>query len=275
MSAQFLTLPQQATRRRSDATLSESLAGITIFRGVAHDDLASLARRCSWRRYGAGQTIVLYRENRHAVYFVVQGGASVLYHSASGREVRFGDLQAGDVFGEFAAIDGAPHMADVVCTTDALVAAMSADLFREILRRHEAVCVAVLRRLTGIARTMSRRVIEFSTLPVRHRLHAELLRLARIDTANPQRRTGAITPAPTHAEIASRISTHREAVSRELAELARHSLVERRGGDLILRDVHALARMVEDALEEPPDDIDLGRRADLGCVATARGRPAA
>jgi CRP-like cAMP-binding protein len=99
---------------------------------------------------------------------------------------------------------------------------------------------------------MSRRVVEFSTLPVRHRVHAELLRLARIDATDPARRDATIAPAPTNAEIASRISTHREAVSRELADLMRHGLIARRGGALVLRDVRALARMVEEALEEQP-----------------------
>jgi CRP-like cAMP-binding protein len=205
MSTEPLIAPQ-AAHGRCGATRGESLAGIEIFRKLPHDEVASLAPRCRWRRYGAGQTILQYRDNRRAVFFVVHGRASVLYHSASGREVRFGDLQAGDVFGEFAAIDGAPHMADVVCVTDALVAAMPAELFREVLRRHETVCAAVLRRLTGIARTMSRRVIEFSTLSVRHRVHAELLRLARLETAGPPRHTAAIARAPTHADIASRIS---------------------------------------------------------------------
>jgi CRP-like cAMP-binding protein len=272
MSAQPLTLPRDATLGRPCATPGESLAGIAILRELPHDELASLARRCTWRRYRAGQTILNYRDNRHAVFFVVHGRASVLYHSASGREVRFGDFSAGNVFGEFAAIDGAPHMADVVCVTDALVAAMSADLFREVLRRHETVCAAVLRRLTGIARTMSRRVIEFSTLPVRHRLHAELLRLARVDAADPRRGPAAIAPAPTHAEIASRISTHREAVSRELAELTRHGLIERRGSDLILRDVGALTRMVAEALEEPSEDMDLGIRLEPGCAESLHRR---
>jgi len=60
-----------------------------------------------------------------------------------------------------------------------------------------------------------------------------------------------IAPAPTHADMASRISTHREAVSRELARLARTGLVERRGNDLVLRDIAALASMVDETLEEP------------------------
>jgi len=276
MSAETPTPLRNPLPGRCGATQSESLAGITIFRDLPPDELAALARRCTWRRYRAGQAILNYRDNRHAVFFVVHGRASVRYHSASGREVLFGDFSAGNVFGEFAAIDGAPHMADVVCVTDALVAAMPANLFREVLRQHDTVCAAVLRRLTGIARTMSRRVIEFSTLPVRHRLHAELLRLARLDASDPARRTAVIAPAPTHAEIASRISTHREAVSRELAELTRNGLVERRGGDLILRDVGALARMVEEALEEPLEDDPVRVRPALAVVVNnAHGRVAA
>ena len=271
MSADPLTPPRDAALGRYGSTPGETLAGIAIFRDLPPDELASLARRCTWRRYRAGQAILNYRDNRHAVFFVVHGHATVLYHSANGREVRFGDFSAGNVFGEFAAIDGAPHMADVVCVTDALVAAMPAELFREVLRSHETVCAAVLRRLTGIARNMSRRVIEFSTLPVRHRLHAELLRLARVDTPDLRRARAVISPAPTHAEIASRISTHREAVSRELAEMTRNGLIERRGGDLVLRDVGALARMVAEALEEPSDDVDLGMRLDLPCANVARG----
>jgi len=275
MSDEPLSPPPYPPPGRCGTTPNESLAEIRILRELPPDELASLARRCRWRRYRTGETILHYSDNRRAVFFVVQGRASVLYHSAGGREVRFGDLQAGDVFGEFAAIDGAPHMADVVCVTDALVAAMPAELFREVLRRHESVCAAVLRRLTGIARNMSRRVIEFSTLPVRHRVHAELLRLARIDAPDVHDGTAAIAPAPTHAEIASRISTHREAVSRELAGLARHGLIERRGGNLILRNVRALARMVEEALEEPAEEPDTGPRPAIRCASAARGRTAA
>src|SRR5262249_6357411 len=120
------------------------------------------------------------------------------------------------------------------------------------------------------ARAMSRRGVEFSTLPVRHRVHAELLRLARTDAADRPHHNATIAPAPTHAEIASRISTHREAVSRELAELTRSGLVERRGGDLVLRDIGALARMVEEALEEPLDDDPGQIRPALAGMAAAR-----
>jgi len=68
-------------------------------------------------------------------------------------------------------------------------------------------------------RELTKRVYEFSTLAVRYRIQAEVLRLANLSS-----RCGNvvnISPAPTHAEIASRTSTHREAVTRELNRLAK------------------------------------------------------
>jgi CRP/FNR family cyclic AMP-dependent transcriptional regulator len=233
---------------RPGSLAAESLGGIRIFRELAPDVVAPLSRRCSWRRYAPGQTILQYQDESRDVYFIVHGRVCAIYFSASGREVRFSDIAAGEIFGEFAAIDGEPRTADVVAVTDTLIASMSANQFWEVLRRHESVCAEILRRLTGIARKTQRRVVEFSTLPVRSRLHAELVRLAH--TSTPVRNVAVISPAPTHAEIASRISTHREAVTRELNELARAKLIERRGNDLVIRDIAMLESMVEDIMDE-------------------------
>jgi signal-transduction protein with cAMP-binding, CBS, and nucleotidyltransferase domain len=51
-------------------------------------------------------------------------------------------------------------------------------------------------------------------------------------------------------EIASRVSTHREAVTRELNRLSRIGLITRGGDALLVRDVDRLAQMVQDATGE-------------------------
>jgi CRP/FNR family transcriptional regulator, cyclic AMP receptor protein len=251
MSGMPIVLEKVPARAGYGAQQSETLAGIGIFGDLLPEEIGALSRRCRWRRYGANQTILQCRDESRDVFFVVRGRVCAIYHAASGREVRFGDIPAGEIFGDFAAIDGEPRSADVVSVTDTLIASMSAELFWDVLRRHEAVRAATLRRLTRIIRSHQQRVVEFSTLPVRSRIHAELLRLARLSPPGPDRTSAVILPAPTHAEIASRISTHREAVTRELNELARAKLVEKRGGALIIRNIGVLAGMVEEMLEEP------------------------
>jgi CRP/FNR family transcriptional regulator, cyclic AMP receptor protein len=55
---------------------------------------------------------------------------------------------------------------------------------------------------------------------------------------------------PPHAEIASRISTHREAVTRELSRLEDLGLIAREGRKLRVTDLARLTAMVEDATPE-------------------------
>src|SRR3546814_6727654 len=97
--------------------------------------------------------------------------------------------------------------------------------------------MALLTSLIGTVRTLSERIFEFSTLAVKNRIHSELLRLAR--EGEHVGKTAHISPAPTHADIASRISTHREAVTRELNELTKSGLVKRDGRTLIIGDIRS------------------------------------
>ncbi len=225
-----------------------SLAGVAMLQSIPPSDLEALARRCGWRRYAAGQEILEYHDETRDVFFLVSGTVRVSIYSMSGKVVTFRDIGAGSTFGEFAAIDGQPRSASVLALSDATVAAMPPGLFWEVLRKYPEVAAENLKHLTAQIRLLSERIYEFSTLAVKNRIHAELLRLARDNlTAENQ---ASIAPAPTHAEIAARVSTHREAVTRELSHLAKEGLVERREGALVIFDVDRLEEMVREVLGE-------------------------
>ena len=92
-------------------------------------------------------------------------------------------------------------------------------------------------------RALDNRVLEYSTLDVRHRVSCELLRLARPDPNDPHR--GVLTPAPTQAEIAARVSTYREAVVREMKTLEREGHLERQRDAIILPDMPGLVQRLD------------------------------
>ena len=125
---------------------------------------------------------------------------------------------------------------------------MPAPAFRVLLETQPTVTLAVLTQLVKRTRTVTRRVYEFSTLHVDNRIQAEVLRLATL--AGREGKGARIVPAPTHVEIAARVSTHREAVTRELNHLSRIGLVTRSGDALLVSDVERLAQMVHDATGE-------------------------
>jgi CRP-like cAMP-binding protein len=97
-------------------------------------------------------------------------------------------------------------------------------------------------------RELTTRVYEFSTLAARYRIQAELLRLG--DLATRQGKVANMFPAPTHADIASRTSTHREAVTRELNRLSKLGILEQKNRVLVIKDIDRLSALVRDALGE-------------------------
>ena len=225
-----------------------TLSTIEPFRGLPAADLEAVARRCRWRRYDPGQQVVGRQEESRDVFFVVSGRVRVTLFSVSGKEVTFRDLDAGEMFGELAAIDGQPRSANVIALTESLIASLSGDAFWQVLREQPEVAAVTLKRLTANVRDLSERVFEFSTLTVNNRIQAELLRLALAHLRDDEA-PAVIAPAPTHAEIASRVSTHREAVTRELSRLAQAGVIERHSGKLVVLDLPRLRRMVENVLE--------------------------
>jgi CRP/FNR family transcriptional regulator, cyclic AMP receptor protein len=226
----------------------ESLTSVDLFRSLPPDEIEELSRRCQWKRYGSDELVVGQEDETQDVFFIIRGQVRVTIYAASGKEVSFRDLGAGQMFGELSAIDGRLRSASVVALQQCLMARMPPSVFWEVLKRYPQVVAAVLRHVVGLVRSLSDRVFEFSTLAVNNRIHAELLRLAR-DEGERIGGTVLLSPAPTHAEIASRISTHREAVTRELNELARNGLIERCKGGLVIRNVGRLAHLVEDITE--------------------------
>ena len=210
---------------------------------VARDDLS---RSAGWHTYTRGQLVIDQHDLSTDVFFIATGSVRATIYSSTGKEVTFRDMSAGDMFGELAAIDGSSRSAAIIALTDCVVASLPADRFWKLLHENPDFAAATLKQLAKMVRTLSERVFEVSALNVRNRVHIEFLRLAR---AHPlDENSAAISPAPTHVEIANRIGTHREAVTREIGELTKSGLIKRQDNTFFVTNVARLARMVEKVL---------------------------
>jgi CRP/FNR family cyclic AMP-dependent transcriptional regulator len=227
---------------------TETLAKIGLFRSLDAPAIRRLDTQCSWRRASANQWIVDYQDPSNDVFFVVSGTVRVKIQSVSGREVLLREINAGEFFGELAAIDNQARSAGILAITDVTVARMPASVFRNTVHAHSDVCDQLLGLVAGQIRMLANRVHEFTSLDVRHRIYAELLRLSRPESGKADR--AIISPPPVHAEIAARVSTRREAVARELKALERAGLIERRRGAIVLADPDRLRKLIDQAVEQ-------------------------
>lgn len=222
------------------------LERVEILQDLPQGERERLAKRFNWKRYGLGEQIIGHLDRSTDVFLVIEGAVRVTIYSLAGREVTFRDIEAGQYFGELAAIDGLPRSATVVALSDSVIASMPEDIFWEILHVYPDATARLVKNLTSSVRALTERVFEFSALAAKNRIHAELLRLARDHMTGEN--IAIIEPTPTHAEIANRISTRREAVTRELNQLSRDGIVERRPVGLIVHDVNRLKRLVQDVV---------------------------
>jgi len=225
-----------------------ALKRIAILAGLSNEAVSRVAESCKWQTYSVSQSIVDYRDASSDVLFLLSGKARVINYSADGKSVVFVDLVAPALFGEIAAIDRGPRSAGVEALEACTLASLSAQGFEQLMVREPKVAIAVLRHLAAEVRRLSERVFEFSTMVVQKRVQAELIRLA--GAAGQTRGEAVLSPAPSLSDIVDRISTHREAVSRELSRLTALGLVRRDSGDLRITDIARLTKLVNEAKGE-------------------------
>ena len=238
--------PRDKPALRMSAVLG--LQKVELFKGLDAASLREIGLQCKWTRCKRNEYVIRREGTGRDVYFVIAGLVRVAAPAGRGRHIIFRDVAAGDLFGEHSAIDGLSRFADVVAVRESLLASMPPEAFRAILANHTSVRERLLRRLSGSVRELTARLLELGASRVQGRVWAELVRLAR--SSGLEGKGARIERAPTHNEIASRVGTSREEVTREFSRLARQGLLERQGRALILHDVAALEALGADASPE-------------------------
>jgi CRP-like cAMP-binding protein len=221
------------------------LARQSILAKLSRAALERVAESCTWRDYEPGEQVLSYEDTSTDVSFLLAGKARAILYSLEGKAVIFTDLKPGSMFGEIAAIDRKARSAGIEALEACTIASLSAQQFEALLLSEPSVARATLRHVANDVRRLSKRIFEFSTLAVRNRIHAELLRL--VGEAEQKGPEVVLSPTPSLSDIAYRISTHREAVSRELSRLAAKGLLRREGAKLRIINVSKLAELVHEA----------------------------
>ena len=139
---------------------TETLARINLFRSLDAAKIELLDTQCFWQRAARNQWIIDYQDTSNDVFFVVSGTLRVKIQSVAGREVLLREINAGEFFGELAAIDNQPRSSGIFTVTDVTLARMPASVFRAAVHAHPDVCDQLLEQLAGYVRTISNRVTD-------------------------------------------------------------------------------------------------------------------
>jgi len=219
------------------------LNGIALLSTLSATERAAIESRCQWRRFAKGEEVFARNSDNRDFAMIVEGSVDVINFSMSGRPVAYGTLQAGDYFGELAAIDGEPRSASIVCAEKATIATLAPHYFQELLQERPEIASKVLRRMASIIRICDERIMDLATLSAMQRVIVELCRAAKPDPITPG--SWLIYPSPPQREFAARASTTRETVARVFGQLGEANLIRRKGRTLYLPDRAQLEAMAQ------------------------------
>jgi CRP-like cAMP-binding protein len=219
-----------------------SLQNIELFKCLDDEACGLVSKLVKWKKYNKGAEVIPYQGEGDDVYFIASGSVRVTIYSFTGKEVSYQDLDPGEMFGELSAIDQSPRTASVITLESSRIGVISRNDYWRLIEQYPGVAAAAMKRLAGLVRFLIDRVYQYGALDVKDRVRMEVLRLARANMSNDDIAT--IHNFPTHREIANRVNTHREAVTRELNKLTRLGLIEQSQRVLTVTSVLQLQKVL-------------------------------
>lgn len=213
----------------------ELLRSIPYFSGLDEATLEALARVAVRRRYDAGQMIFVEGEPCAGLFIVERGRVKIFKLSPGGREQILRIFEAGEGFNDVAVLDGGPNPANVTALEPTSVLIIDRPSMVDLLERSPALSKAVIENLASRARHLVSLVEDLSLRTVVGRL-AKLL----LEQAAEEVDLEGVPRGLTHAQMAARLGTVREVITRSLHKLEDEGIIKIERHRIIILDREAL-----------------------------------
>lgn len=214
---------------------SEILARIPLFEGLGEAELNALAQRAVEKRYKPDEMLFWEGEPCAGIFLIAEGSVKIFKTSPSGREMMLALDSAPATVAELPLFDGGPYPASVRAVGPVVALFIDKAGFHQICRQYPEL---PLKLLAVIGRRLRHLVMVVESMTfgsVTQRL-ARLLLDASAEAGSDE------FPLPTHQEIASRLGTVREVVSRNLARFRAENLIRIDGRMVTVTDRKGLER---------------------------------
>jgi CRP/FNR family transcriptional regulator len=201
------------------STKADLLAAIPLFTGIGKAEMLALSQLAAEKRYSAGDVMFHEGDQCAGMFIVAQGHVKIYKTSPAGREMTIAVESAPSTVAELPMFDGGAYPASVSAIDDVVALFIDKREFFQLCRQYPEVSLKILavvgRRLRHLVMTLES--VTFGS--IRQRLARLLIELA--DEAG--RETFPMTM--THQELASRLGTVREVVSRNLSRFQVEGLI--------------------------------------------------
>jgi CRP/FNR family transcriptional regulator len=228
---------------QSPPDLVSTLRRLPLFTDLSNEELALIAGNVTRLRYERGATIFAEGDRCHELLIVEEGEVKIVKSAPNGRQQLIGIERRGNSLSEEPVFDGGSYPATAEAASATLLLRLPADSFRRICLQNPQLALKVFKVLGHRLRRLISLVEELSFSTVRGRLIAYLLRLAG-EVGRRSAHGIQFELTENNEELADRLGTVRELVSRNLGRLHGAGLIEMNRRTINIPDLVALKQEI-------------------------------
>jgi CRP/FNR family cyclic AMP-dependent transcriptional regulator len=197
------------------------LKNIPLFADLDDVEMEFLSRRAVTRQYPRNTIFMTEGDYSDSLYCILSGRVKVFLNDDEGKEVILNVQGPGEYFGELALLDSGPRSASVMALETCRLSVISKAVFEDFLANHESAQKKIMLGMVKRLRALTENVRTLALLDVYGRVARVLLQLAR-----PEGDVLVIREELRQQDIANRVGSSREMVSRVLKDLRTGGYIE-------------------------------------------------
>jgi CRP-like cAMP-binding protein len=223
-----------------DAPVLAAVRRVAYFRSVPAAELARVARRCRLRALQRGEHAFEAGDACRGLLVIAAGAVEMRQVSPRGREQVLHAEGAGATLGEAPLFDGRGYIASAVAVEATRLVFVPREAVLDLCRRHPSVALSMLEAMAQRVRRFAGLVEDLAFRQVTERL-ARHIESGAAASGRPVSPGIVVDLALTQEQLAARLGTVRELVSRALAQLERAGAIKRSRSGVMIRDPARLA----------------------------------
>jgi CRP/FNR family cyclic AMP-dependent transcriptional regulator len=215
------------------AALEDIISGlkqVPYFCDVSEETLQALASKAHVRTFPKNAVVITEGDQAGPLYVILSGKARVFLSNAAGKEITLSIQTPGSYFGELSLLDDDPRSTSVMTLEKTVCGLIAKDDFKSWLAARPDAAASVIKGLTRRVRALTESTRSLALFDVYGRLSRLLYELAEDVDGCPT-----VVERPSHQDIASRIGSSREMVSKIMKDLVSGGYVMNAGKALLIK----------------------------------------
>lgn len=224
--------------------LLDQLKKSVLFSGLNEADLAELSLITVKRTFSKGETLFSEGEKATGFYLLVSGSIKLCRLSADGREKVLHFVKPRETFAEAALFGDGSYPAEARAMLAGETLYLPKEGFMELIKRNPGFAMNLVVSLSLMLRQFARQIEELSFADVTSRLASFLVRRADEKSASYAGITY-VELGIKKGELAARLGTASETISRTFRKLKDEGIIEVQGGRVVIHQMKKLQKLAE------------------------------